>query len=174
MSKGHCQEKLTTKLIKSSCLFRSGAGWGVQRQGILAFNFKCLVLFYFLNMSTHCSSKNAHTHIHRPPPQTHTWLWLLFWVMLNDLPMWAESETQSADWALCITDLFLPRGKRTRTDAFFILENDAALGLFPLCSSPGEALLAKPAPTLTFTPLLSLGSLALQFPHKKLLELSEY
>ena len=94
--------------------------------------------------------------------------------MLNDLPMWAESETQSADWALCITDLFLPRGKRARNDAFFILENDAALGLFPLCSSPGEALLAKPAPTLTFTPLLSLGSLALQFPHKKLLELSEY
>ena len=71
-------------------------------------------------------------------------------------------------------DLFLPRGKRARNDAFFILENDAALGLFPLCSSPGEALLAKPAPTLTFTPLLSLGSLALQFPHKKLLELSEY
>ena len=76
LSKGHCQEKLTTKLIKSSCLFRSGAGWGVQRQGVLAFDFKCLVLFYFLNMSTHYSSKNAHTHTHThthtPPTRIHT------------------------------------------------------------------------------------------------------
>ena len=57
---------------------------------------------------------------------------------------------------------------------FLIVENDAASGLFPLCSSLGEVLLAKPAPTLTFTPVPCLGSLVLQFPHKKLLELSEY
>ena len=84
LSKGHCQEKLTTKLIKSSCLFRSGAGWGVQRQGILAFNFKCLVLFYFLNMSTHCSSKNAHTHIHTPPTHTHTHTHMTLALVLSD------------------------------------------------------------------------------------------
>ena len=141
LSKGHCQEKLTTKLIKSSYLFRSGAGWGVQRQGVLAFNFKCLVLFYFLNMSTHYSSKNAHTHTHTPHPHayTHTWLWLLFWVMLNDLLTWAESETQSADWAPCITDLFLPRGKCARNDVFFNSRKWCCLGSVPSLLIPGRS-----------------------------------